>query len=242
MSTKDELLCSKLHAFSVEFPRWGWRKAHWCLTQDGSVVNRKKIQRLWREEGLKVPYKSKKKCRRGKGDVKLKALQPDHVWAADFQTDETSDGRQLRFFNVVDEYTKENLLQYVDRSITADKVVELLDQIIAERGEPQFVRFDNGPEFTANAITKWCADKTTNTNFIEPGSPWQNAYIESFNGRFRDEILNVELFDSLLEARVVTKDWRIVYNTIRPHGSLGGLTPAGFAQTCKNREKETVTL
>ena len=118
MSTKDELLRGKLHEFSVEFPRWGWRKAHWCLTRQGSVVNRKKIQRLWRAEGLKVPYKSKKKCRRGKGDVKLKALRMNHVWAADFQTDQTSDGRQLRFFNVVDEYTKENLLQYVDRSIT----------------------------------------------------------------------------------------------------------------------------
>jgi len=242
MATKDELLRNKLHEFSDEFKRWGWRKAHWYLTKDGSVINRKKIQRLWREEGLKVPYKSKKKCRRGKGDVKLKAMQMNHVWAADFQTDQTSDGRQLKFFNVVDEYTKENILQYVDRSITAVMVVELLDQIVGERGEPQFVRFDNGPEFTADAITKWCADKTTKTNFIEPGSPWQNAYIESFNGRFRDEVLDIELFDSLLEARVITKDWRIVYNTIRPHGSHRGLTPTGFALTCKDKEKETVTL
>jgi len=140
------------------------------------------------------------------------------------------------------ESTKENLLQHVDRSITADQVVELLDQIVAVRGEPQFVRFDNGPEFTSAAIVKWCANKTTNTNFIEPSSPWQNAYIESFNGRFRDEVLNVELFDSLLEARVITKDWRTVYNKIRPHGSPGGLTPARFAQICKDREKETVTL
>ena len=206
------------------------------------MVNRKKIQPLWREEGLKVPYKSKKKRRRGKGEIKLKAMQANHVWAPDFQTDETSDGGQLRFFNVVDEYTKVNLLQYVDRSITAVKVVASLDQIIAQRGEPQFVRLDNGPAFTADAIAKWCADKTTKTNFIEPGSPWQNAYIESFNGRFRDEVLNVELFDSLLEARVVTQDWRSVYNTIRPHGSLGGLTPAEFAQICKDKEKETVTL
>jgi len=242
MPSKDELLRSKLHWFSDEFPRSGWRKAHWYLTNDGLVINRKKVQRLWREEGLKVPYKSKKKCRRGKGDVKLKAMQMNHVWAADFQTDETSDGRQLKFFNVVDEYTKENLLQYVDGSITSVMVVELLDQIVGERGEPQFVRFDNGPEFTADVVTKWCAGKTTNTNFIEPGSPWQNAYIESFNGRFRDEVLNIELFDSLLEARVITKDWRIVYNTIRPHGSHRGLTPTGFALTCKDKEKENVTL
>lgn len=191
MATKDELVCSKLHLFSDEFPRWGWRKAHWFLTKEGLVINRKKVQRLWREEGLKVPYKSKKKCCRGKGDVKLKAMQTNHVWAADFQTDETSDGSPLRFLNVVDEYTKENLLQYVDRSITAVMVVELLDQIVGERGEPQFVRFDNGPEFTADAVTKWCAGKTTNTNFIEPGSPWQNAYIESFNGRFRTRFLTL---------------------------------------------------
>jgi len=187
-----------------------------------------------------VPHKSTKKCRRGKGDVKLKATQMNHVWAANFQTDETSNGSQLRFSNIVDEYTKEKLLQYVDGSIKADKVVESLDQIVAERGEPQFVRLDNGPEFTTDVITKSCADKMTNTNFIEPGSPWQYAYIESFDGRFRDEILNVERFDSLLEARVVTADWRTVYNTIRPHGSLGGLAPGEFAQTCSDKEKETV--
>ena len=148
------------------------------------MVNRKKIPRLWREEGLKVPYKLQKKRRRGKGGVKLKAAQTSHVWAADFQTDETSNGGQLRFFNVVDEYTKENLLQYVDRSITADQVAQLFDQLVAERGEPQFVRLENGPELTADAIAKWCADKRTNTNFIEPGSPWQNGYIEPCNGRF----------------------------------------------------------
>ena len=172
MATKDELLGSKLQGFSLQFPRWGWRKSHWYLSREGTVVNRKKIQRLWREEGLKGPYKSKKKRRRGKGEIKLKAMQTNHVWAADFQTDETSGGGQLRFFNVVDEYTKENLLQYVDRSITAVKVVASLDQIIAERGEPQFVRLGNGAEFTADAIAKWCADKITKTNFIEPGSPW----------------------------------------------------------------------
>ena len=113
MATKDELLGSKLQGFSLQFPRWGWRKAHWYLSREGTVVNRKKIQRLWREEGLKGLYKSKKKRRRGKGEIKLKAMQTNHVWAADFQTDETSGGGQLRFFNVVDEYTKENLLQYV---------------------------------------------------------------------------------------------------------------------------------
>jgi len=122
-----------------------------------------------------VPYMSKMKCRRGKGDVKLNAMQPNHVWAADFQTDETRDGSQLRFLNVVDEYTEESLLQYVDRSIAACKVVELFDQIVAERGEPQFVRLVNGPEFTAYAVTKWRADKAANTNFIETGSPWQNG-------------------------------------------------------------------
>ncbi len=155
---------------------------------------------------------------------------PDALWALDFQFDTTVDGRTLKLLNVVDEFTRECPAIIVERNIDADRVVATLDQIAAVRGAPAFVRFDNGPEFIAQAVADWCRFNDVKTVFIDPGSPWQNAWIESFNGRLRDEFLNGWHFDNLFEAQVLIEDWRIDYNEHRPHSAHGDLTPAEFAK------------
>jgi len=209
----------------------GWRKAYDVLRREGFVVNHKKIQRLWREEGLRRPPPRKNKKRRpGNSDgILLRAEQPNHVWALDFQFDETSDQRRLKLLNIVDEHTREALAMDVDRSTGADTVVACLERLVAQRGAPAYLRMDNGPELIAWALRDWCRLSGLGTVYIEPGSPWENPWIESFNGRARDELLNVEEFGSLTEARIVIEDWRNEYNTWRPHSSLGGLTPAEYA-------------
>jgi putative transposase len=198
-------------------------------------VNRKKIQRLWREEALRVPQRKRKRQRLGESTVpakRLRAERPNHVWALDFQFDTTSDGRTLKLLHVVDEYTREALAMRVARSIDADHTTRVLDQIVRERGAgPELVRMDNGPEMTANALRDWCRFSGTERSFIEPGSPWQNPFVESFGSRVRDEVLSVEAFDSVLEAQTVITDWRTIYNHRRPHSSLGWRTPAAFAAT-----------
>ena len=155
-------------------------------------------------------------------------IRPNVIWAMDFQFDTTVDGRTLKMLNVIDEFTREALAIDVDRSIDADGVVAVLDRLAAQRGAPVYVRFDNGPEFVAHAVADWCRFNGTGIVFIDPGSPWQNAWIESFNGRLRDELLNSWQFDSLLEARVIIEDWRIDYNANRPHTAHGDLTPTEF--------------
>ena len=221
--TDDDVeLATWLRAFSTDRPRWGWRRAYKQLRREGHKVNSKRVQRIWRAEGLKVPYKKSKKRLTGVGTAvgRMCPIVPDALWAMDFQFDVTTDGRMLKLLNVIDEFTREALAIDVDRSINADQVVTILDRIAVERGGPPgFVRFDNGPEFIAHAVADWCRFNSVATCFIDPGSPWQNAWIESFNGRLRDEFLNGWQFDSLLEAQVLLEDWRIDYNTNRPsHG------------------------
>ena len=230
-SDDETRLRAWLRAFSKERPRWGWRRAAKQARREGWVVNDKRIQRLWRDEGLKVPYRKRKKPHRGIGTAvgAMCPIAPNALWAMDFQFDTTVDGRILKLLNVVDEYTRECPAIVVDRSIDADKVVATLDRMMAERGAPAFVRFDNGPEFIAAAVADWCRFNGVGTCFIDPGSPWQNAWIESFNGRLRDEFLNGWQFDSLLEAQVLIEDWRIDYNEHRPHSAHGDLTPTEFA-------------
>ena len=217
--------------FSRERPRWGWRRGAKAARRAGWVVNDKCVRRLWREEGLRVPRRSRKKRLAGVGTQVggFCPIQPDVVWALDFQFDTTACGRTLKLLNVIDEYTRECPAILVDRGIDADQVVAVLDRLLLERGAPGYLRFDNGPEFIANAVADWCRFNTIDTVFIDPGSPWQNAWIESFNGKLRDELLNLWRFDSLLEARVLIEDWRIDYNTRRPHTAHGDLTPAEFA-------------
>jgi putative transposase len=228
-----------LRAFSTERPRWGWRRAAKQLRREGRRVNNKRVHRLWREEGLKVPYRKRKKPHRGIGTHvgAMCPIAPNALWALDFQFDTTVDGRTLKLLNVVDEFTRECPAIVVDRSIDADKVVATLDKIAGERGAPAFVRFDNGPEFIARAVADWCRFNDVDTVFIDPGSPWQNAWIESFNSRLRDEFLNGWHFDNLLEAQVLIEDWRIDYNTNRPHSAHGELTPSEFARAWTNRNQ-----
>jgi len=229
----DVALRAELRKFSKERPRWGYRRAHHRLRQEGWEVNRKRVQRLWREEGLRVPQRKRKRRRLGDSTVpacQLRAERPNHVWAFDFQFDQTADGRALKLMNIVDEFTREALVMLVERSIDADTVVETLERLVSERGvAPELLRMDNGPEMTAHALGDWCEFSKAGTAFIEPGSPWQNPFVESFHSRVRDELLDVEEFACLAEARVVIEDWRQDYNRHRPHSSLGMRTPAAFA-------------
>jgi putative transposase len=218
-----------LRAFSTERPRWGWRRAHKQLRREGRQINAKRVQRLWREEALKVPYK-KRVGGVGTAVGRMFPIRPDALWAMDFQFDATADGCSLKLLNLVDEFTREALAIDVERSIDADHVVAVLDRLTITRGRPAaFVRFDNGPEFIAHAVADWCRFNGVGTCFIDPGSPWQNAWIEWFNSRLRDELLILSIFDSLLEAKVLLEDWRIDHNTNRPHSAFGLLTPTEFA-------------
>jgi putative transposase len=228
----DAVLRAELRKFSVERPRWGYRRAHHHLRELGWEVNRKRVQRLWREEGLRVPQRRRKRRRLGESTVpaeRLRAERPNHVWAFDFQFDQTADGRALKLLNIVDEFTREALVMLVERSIDADTVVAMLERLVAEHSAPELLRCDNGPEMTAHALRDWCVLSRTGTAFIEPGSPWQNPFVESFHSRVRDELLDVEEFSCLAEARVVIGDWREDYNWRRPHSALGMKAPAVFA-------------
>ena len=220
-----------LRRFSTDRPRWGWRRAAKMARRAGWKVNNKRIRRLWREEGLRVPQRRKGKRLTGIGVAvgAMSPIRPNVIWAMDFQFDTTADGRTLKMLNVIDEFTREALAINVDRSIDADGVVAVLDHLALQRGAPTYVRFDNGPEFVAQAVNDWCRFNSAASLFIDPGSPWQNAWIESFNGRLRDELLNSWRFDSLLEARVIIEDWRCDYNANRPHTAHGELTPTEFA-------------
>jgi putative transposase len=231
----DGELRAWLRRFAKRHPRWGYRRAHGVLVREGQQVNRKKVQRLWREEGLRVPARRRKRQRLGDSTTRadrLRATHPEHVWALDYQFDVTSTGRVIKILHVVDEFTRESLADLVDHSIDADATVAALDKIaVARGGPPGYLRCDNGPELTANTLRDWCRFTGTGTSYIEPGSPWENPWVESYGSRMRDELLAIEQFDTLLEAQVLITDWRIEYNTYRPHSALGGLAPAEFART-----------
>ena len=213
--------------FARRHPRSGWRKAHTVARREGLAVNPKRTRRIWSDEGLQRPPRRRAKRRRldDSTAAKLRACRPNHVWALDFQFDETADCRRLKLLNIVDEIHTRGPGRAPARSIDADGVVGVLDRIAAERGAPEHLRMDNGPELVAWALRDWCRITGARTAYIEPGSPWENPFAESFNGRLRDECLNIEEFANPLEARVVLKDWQTQYNTYRPHQSLGGLTP-----------------
>jgi len=192
-------------------------------------VNRKRVHRLWRREGFRVPAKQHKRTRLGhseNGILRRRAEHKDHVWAIDFIHDTDARGRPLKWLSVVDEFTRECVALEVRRSMTARGVAEVLIDLMATRGVPEHIRSDNGPEFTARAVRGWLERVGVRTLFIEPGSPWENGYVESFNGKLRDELLDRERFDTLREARVLIERWRRDYNTVRPHSSLGYRPPA----------------
>ena len=245
MPDREKELRAWLVAFDKKRPRFGYRRAHAIAKKSGFAVNRKRVQWIWRKEGLKVTHKAKKRSRLGHSTTEPKYLEagrPDHVWALDFQDDQTSDGRRLRILNIVDEFTREVLAVEVARSIAADKTVEVLEELLDTRGTASsFIRMDNGPELTSYALGDWCRFSGTGASFIEPGSPWQNAYVESLNSRIRDELLNQELFHTLLEAQVLAEDWRVDHNRTHPHSALGMLSPDEFAAIWRRRGTTTAT-
>ena len=231
---EEARLRARLRRIAREHPRWGWRMAWRVLRREPggqwSGVNHKRIRRLWREEGLRRPAGPRKRRRVAPEQAeRLRAERPNQVWAIDFQFDETSDGRRLKLANIVDEHTREALAMRVARTCSADDLVEVLAGLVAGRGAPEHLRMDNGPELIAWALRDYCRLSATRTTYIEPGAPWENPFIESFNGRVRDELRNLEEFTSLTVAQVVVEAWRIEYNTYRPHSALGGLTPADYA-------------
>lgn len=237
----DKELRAELRRFARRHPRWGYRRAHAVLRREGHHgLNRKKVQRLWREEGLRVPPRRHKRRRLGVSATpadRLSATHPDHVWALDYQFDVTSFGRTIKILHVTDEFTRESLCDHVAYSIDADATVAILDKVVGQRGTvPQFVRMDNGPELTANALRDWCRFSGTGTSYIDPGSPWQNPWVESYGSRMRDELLSIEQFDTLLEAQVLVADWQEEYNTYRPHSALGMLTPTEFAERWRTNQ------
>ncbi len=199
------------------------------LKQENWMVNHKRVERVWRKEGLKVPKKQPRRGRLWLADgscVRLRPQHKDHVWSYDFVMARTSDGRSFRILTLIDEYTRECLALLVDRRITCQDVIDQLFNLFILRGIPEHIRSDNGPEFTAKAIRSWLAKLNVKTLFIEPGSPWENGYIESFNGKLRDELLNREIFTTLTEARVFIEEWRKEYNQVRPHSSQAYKPPA----------------
>jgi putative transposase len=225
-------LIESMHAVVRAHPRYGYRFVWAKLRQSGWRVNRKRVQRLWRREGLKVPHKRVKKRRLGtseNGISRRKAAGKNHVWAFDFIFDRTSNGRSIKWLSVVDEFTRECLALEVSRSMSSGDVIDVLSELMAIRGVPGHVRCDNGPEFIALALRGWLELSGVKTLYIEPGSPWQNGYAESFHSRLRDELLETEVFETLKEAKDLATAWRLDYNHHRPHSSLRYMTPATFA-------------
>src|SRR4051794_24419015 len=229
---RDEELVLRIRALAREDPRYGYRRIKALLVREGWSVNLKRVHRLWRREGLKVPQVQRKRRRLGQsenGCARRRSERPDHVWSYDFIHDQTADGRGLKVLPVVDEFTRECLTIEVERGLTAEDVVSTLEYLFEVRGVPEHIRSDNGPEFIAEAVKSWLARRGSKALYIEPGSPWENAYSETFNSRLRDELLGRETFETLKEAKVILEDHRLDYNHRRPHSSLGYLTPAEFA-------------
>ena len=225
----EQHLVRRMIELACQFGRYGYRRITALLRWEGWQVNHKRIERLWRQEGLKVPSRQPKRRRLWLGDgscIRLRPEYPNHVWSYDFVADRTTDGRPLRMLTVIDEYTRECLAIDVERGLRSDDVIFRLEQLFVERGVPAHIRSDNGPEFTAKAVREWLERLEVRPLFIEPGSPWENGYNESFNGKLRDELLNGELFETLVEAQVLIENWRWEYNHQRPHSSLGYRPPA----------------
>jgi transposase InsO family protein len=227
------------------FPRYGSERVHQLLVGTGWRVNFKRVHRLWKQEHLQVPVKQHKKRRlpgrSANGCIRHRPKHRNHVWSYDFVMDRTEDGRQLKLLVVIDEYTRECLAIESGRSFTARDVMLTLQYLFAVRGTPQHIRSDNGPEFIAKQIRRWLDQATVGPLYINKASPWENGYVESFNGKLRDELLNRELFLGLDEARYVLDEWRLEYNHRRPHSGIGWQTPAAYAAMCDDMTVEAYT-
>jgi putative transposase len=225
----EERLTADTIELARQYGRYGYRKVAALLRDAGWLVNAKRVERIWKREGLKVPPRQPKRGRLWLADgscIRLRPERPNHVWSYDFVEDRTHDGRKFRLLNVLDEFTHECLAIRVGRKLKAADVIDVLSDLFILRGVPGHIRSDNGPEFVAKAVQGWITAVGAKTAYIAPGSPWENGYVESFNARLRDELLDGEIFYTLREAEVVIESWRRHYNTVRPHASLGFRPPA----------------
>ena len=228
--TDDEILLrTEVIRLARIYGRYGYRRITALLRHEGWQVNHKRVERIWRQEGLKVPQKQPKRGRLWFNDgscVRLRPTHRNHVWSYDFVADRTHDGRSVKMLTLIDEYSRECLAIVTERNLKSDDVLDCLTEMFIRHGAPEYIRSDNGSEFTAKVVRRWLSHIGVQTLYIEPGSPWENGYIESFNGKFRDELLNGELFYTLKEAKILIEKWRMEYNTIRPHSSLNYSPPA----------------
>jgi putative transposase len=225
----EPLLVKAIIGLAKEYGRYGYRMFTGMLNWEGWRVNHKRVERIWRREGLKVPKKRPKRRRLWLNDgscVRLRPEHKNHVWSYDFVMDRTHNGRPIRMLNIIDEFTRECLAIEVGRQLNSSNVLDVLSRLFLERGTPRYLRSDNGPEFIARRVRWWLKRQKVETVYIEPGSPWENGFIESFNGKLRNELLEREIFDTLFEAKVLIERWRVQYNTVRPHSSLGYRPPA----------------
>jgi putative transposase len=228
-NVEEDRLRARITTLAREYGRYGYRRITALVRSEGWRVHHKRVERIWRQEGLKVPRKQPKRRRLWLGDGSCIRLRPEHrnhLWSYDFMADRTSEGRPIRLLNILDEYSRDCLRIHMGRRMEACDVIEQLAELFIIWGTPDYIRSDNGPEFVAASVRGWLQRLGVKTLFIEPGSPWENGYIESFNGKLRDELLNGEIFDTIVEARVLTERWRQHYNTLRPHSSLGYPPPA----------------
>lgn len=241
----EPLLIADMHRLATEFPRYGYRRIHQMLLREGWRVNRKCVQRLSRKEGLRITRKAHKRRpvgHSGNSCTRHRAEHKNHVWTYDFLFERTEDGRQVKILGILDEHTRECLALLVARSIKAEDLIGLLAVLMIEHGVPDHIRSDNGPEFAAQAVQDWLLSIGSSALFIGPGSPWENAYIESFNDKLRDELLDREIFVGLAEAQFMIENFRIRYNAVRIHSSLGYKTPTEFAATCAPSDSASLCL
>ncbi|MES0447947.1 MAG: IS3 family transposase [Desulfobacterales bacterium] len=247
ITDEEEQLRARIVELATQYGRYGYRRITALLKQNTEErpVNHKRVERIWRMEGLKVPKKQPKRRRLWLNDgscIRLRPEHKDHVWSYDFVMAWTANGKAFRILVIIDEYTRECLAMLVARHITSGDVIEQLYELFLLRGVPEHIRSDNGPEFTAKAVRKWLNRVGVKTLFIEPGSPWENGYVESFNSKLRDELLNGEVFTTLFEARIIIEQWRREYNEIRPHSALGYRPPAPEAKLSLTLTYEVVQI
>lgn len=230
LRTDESKTVALIRTYAEEQPMYGYRIIAAMLKQDGHAINRKRVYRIWRQEGLQLPRRRTSKRRYGDSTGQFqRATRPNEVWSYDFLASRTERSGKLRMLTILDEYTRESLAIHMAQSISSHQVIQLLEWLFLLRGAPSYLRSDNGPEFIAVALQQWLRDRQCNTLYITPGSPWENPFIESFNGTFRAECLDRWIFADGREAQTVIEQWRQVYNYRRPHSSLGYLTPAAFA-------------
>jgi len=228
----DTALRGQLRELAAERPRFGYRRLCVLVRREGVLVNHKRVQRIYREEGLSVRRRKRKRAAGVRAETWLQATQPDQRWSLDFVHDQTHWGRRLRMLTVIDTYTREALAIEVDTSLSGARVARVLERVIGERGaQPEEIVMDNGPELTSRVLDQWAYARGIQLRFIQPGKPTQNSFVESFNGRLRDECLNQHWFLSVADARQIIETWREDYNTIRPHSSLDDMSPVQFRES-----------